>query len=1092
MAEDWIDEGVRQFTLALAWRRLAFLLEDAEPGPGLVRLARDFSAACWLPGVGTALEGLEAEWRRGTIQELPEDLNERLCVDLAAALEQRPTAAHDDPKAAAAFAQLFVACLASAIGRQAERPPEPRKGLKFPPEVRASYYLRQAAAVARWGPLERALGRQPFHQHFTRLAQECEEGLSRKVQGRRSFWSMGRGGATEVPEELLGLLRRCARALHAAAQALPDEVRRVTAYARRMLDRPPVWVPQELARWQAELVEVCGPRLDRALEELAQAPGEWPERVTSARMMLAWALTGYLDGLDQAEPLPAAAWARHQALLDRLCGAKKLRLIRGDAPAEWVERREDAEAESERVEQTGLVLHEDGVAKLWREARIVAPPPTPPLRASLDKLAQRCSSHDAELARLCKSIGHRPAAAPAAWWAGLGDDGKADLWRLALRAVNLALVEQDFCSVVEEVFDELRPLGVTLIDPPRPAGGAASPGPWFFSPDPKAAEAALAPVSWGRGVALRGPDGWVTGPAVWLRVPEGWRDDRPLVRTLAECEPLLAGLRRRAPDWPGWAAFQDANLRLAYLPAATPSGDEAEAGLQAFLAAYLNPPDGDAAAVEGFRELARRLYRCLTGAMKVALSPALDEKTLRPRRIDREPPDGLTYRWRVCDEPLGEVRVEKFGTTPKDAQVTLSTGPLSDKVKPWVSLPEPDFPGDLAEPHLREVHKQARALPWYGRDADARAASLDKALRSWLCSQGQSWFNNLAHHLLRPGGPVTDAARAWWRVVGTRCYPPLDVGSGRVLPWPADIKRPKTVTPEFNASVEKGQPVGEVVFAPSPDHACYTYSLGHPVPGGQLEAAMALKNAADRPPLRQAAETLLERALEAHLSGRTVEAPEQLAVPVLDELAAGPAAALAAMRQWAAATGLEVLPPEGARGDGAAPAGVEFSTTAPRGSYDLRRLGLRANGRVVREPEVTASAGPPPEGYAELLAGLDQLPLPKAAELAAQLRQWPEWVFSDKLRYEVAPLWKSLHEDFDGAAAQPHRNELESLRGLVRTLFEGQLLGLTAFAPMSLNDPDPNWIETRGNVASEAVRRVIRPGLRDGHHLFLKALVETE
>jgi hypothetical protein len=168
----------------------------------------------------------------------------------------------------------------------------------------------------------------------------------------------------------------------------------------------------------------------------------------------------------------------------------------------------------------------------------------------------------------------------------------------------------------------------------------------------------------------------------------------------------------------------------------------------------------------------------------------------------------------------------------------------------------------------------------------------------------------------------------------------------------------------------------------------------------------------------------------------------------------------------------------------------------------IEQLGLRVGAEVVRAPRDLISAGPAPPHYAEFRTFFGRVAreapetAARVAELVGLLDLWPAKSLETELKYPLASqfypkCWELLNEEFRRRHAPMFAQAEEVLGGLVKDL------GLTSFYPGHVKDFDREWLMIRvpegfEQTTSGRVQAVLRPGLREGQTMLVRAIVEVE
>jgi hypothetical protein len=459
--------------------------------------------------------------------------------------------------------------------------------------------------------------------------------------------------------------------------------------------------------------------------------------------------------------------------------------------------------------------------------------------------------------------------------------------------------------------------------------------------------------------------------------------------------------------------------------------------------------------------------------------------------------------------------------------------------------------------------------------ADARAE-----LASWLeTPDGEEWLHQLASAAVAPSEDTAtasasatasatatvnvnatatvnaadtatvprDAARAW---VGyllahrfVQIYPCIDPDTWAVN-WPAGTPTGAGVTYDF-ADVPPGQLVRVQRYAPTPQQAACTISLGPTRPNSALHTAHHLVEVCTQThwltaKLHAPAEALLGAAVAAELGRQPVKPVQALLIDALDGLVEAIEAAVerepdsepghliylaaedAALLQQAHRSLCELArawdfsvvpesvpwghqPPESeqsARSDAACgsdwpEAAVErayYYREAPMGQLvRVRRFGLLAqpSGQVIRSASLIISAGPMPMGFERLYQLVNGQPGGEA--LRQRLRDWPQASVESRLEEAATQLFI----DYWGEPGQPFREQAraasEDFAQVLASLLD--VFGMQTFSPSYFQDVPTGWarLNSERRMTSGRVVEVLRPGLQDHQgHLLVPAIIEVE
>jgi hypothetical protein len=475
-------------------------------------------------------------------------------------------------------------------------------------------------------------------------------------------------------------------------------------------------------------------------------------------------------------------------------------------------------------------------------------------------------------------------------------------------------------------------------------------------------------------------------------------------------------------------------------------------------------------------------------------------------------------------------KVNRAPTTPPNSEpgrTLLSPGVLFEWGVPtgidaWKLLPAPpNWPaktgGDppLSAPPLEALLRDALTSKLHQTVEKHRAA-----FEEWLGqSAGRAWFHRcLVEAVAKP----SSAAGAWWgqlRAEGwARSFPDFEVPKGRLF-WPEDTPPPwPAVDTDFHAS-----PAGSVIaverYAPTPAECRCQLSDGPRQPGTPLDRFAEVVSALRAANMAAAlADGRYEqgRAL-AHGSGPGLgDQAIPLAKDWLEALAVAPTTpdaatravvlqrTLAALRAWAGAYGLIILPQRWSFGSGCRhdELGAEEATTqlyyrmndAAGVVFRARRFGLSLFGKLIHQATVSVSVGPAPAGLAEMEELLRPADLKGAEPIRERLRQWRAaslggYLQTTALQFFV-DFYAALGDDLRAGAPDVAARFADNLGHLLSNQF-----ALKVFVPAFVNEYPEDWLQLvpGRRLVTGRVCAVHRPGLKDAQgNLSIPAIVEVE
>lgn len=268
--------------------------------------------------------------------------------------------------------------------------------------------------------------------------------------------------------------------------------------------------------------------------------------------------------------------------------------------------------------------------------------------------------------------------------------------------------------------------------------------------------------------------------------------------------------------------------------------------------------------------------------------------------------------------------------------------------------------------------------------------------------------------------------------------------------------------------------------------------LVHAVRGGPTDvvaAALALQSATDRHRLFGGA--------TADPAGTAVTVAEGLAAAGID-MGEAAAAACTELTNWCRATGARLVPADwhptaGVTATGLDVERIEFHPWVPMGQVVVERFGITANdGTVLSTPALFLSAGPAPEGFADVARLAAAVPDDDeaAARFLRCVAEFPKRAFSGQAATAAPGLfdvaWKAV-------MAAPERADLRDAAAAVQRFLD-RSHDMVVFEPRTVTDYQESWLRTRDGRPPHGVRveRLLRPGLRTlDNRLVFPAIVET-
>ena len=743
---------------------------------------------------------------------------------------------------------------------------------------------------------------------------------------------------------------------------------------------------------------------------------------------------------------------------------------------------------------------------------------------------------------LCAEVRNRLIGAKSlqAWWntetsvsaQSLPSEGLLALYRLLASAIVAAIAEPSLEPVVDELRAALETNGITVgpvvVDPPSLATSG-----WLLLAAPIVRPAGVGGVDdavWG----LRGPNGHVFVSSFWLRLPERWTRTRPVVAVILAQQSLWLHLRTRWPDATCWPEVDAAIARILAEAELTADMPVSLAAVELFRLLYDTALAAEEKLGLQLRALAKPIYEALGDGGRSMIGLPLDAETLLPRvvplleawRCGQRP--SVTVRWTESSQPFGTVIAARLSQANVPASLNLSLGPdCPAETRTLVAIPSPEGicleQAGLSAGPLKPLFDQLQVLPLESQPAERLSTAVKTFVAEVLTPAGRKWFNCFFQAASAIGaGSCGPVARQWMEAILVRgwchCFPEIDTISGKPRGPATKIPAGWDYSWDFSATVPVGEILLErsVVFSPTPEGACATFSRGPRVAGSLIDLSYRLLEEAasagnTSSAVLQASLKELQRAADRQVrNGEAVEALADRLGVALDRLceAAYDAgghqhpsdALLVLLRAWGAAVGIGVEPPGWCFAnpraadavlirDGQEPPAICFSHQVPRGAIAVQRFGLRASNRVIRPSEAFRSGGAAPIGFEKLLACTRR----EFPQLAPTLDFWPAAALDDMLPFVAQQfyidLWKAVEEARRGRD-EPMRQTQQTLLDLLVSEFH-----LQPFYPATYREVPENWLEVRApnGIRRERVVRVVRPGLKDHDgKLRVTAIVEVE
>lgn len=532
--------------------------------------------------------------------------------------------------------------------------------------------------------------------------------------------------------------------------------------------------------------------------------------------------------------------------------------------------------------------------------------------------------------------------------------------------------------------------------------------------------------------------------------------------------------------------------------------------------------------IDEYGELARQALAAL-----VAIDPASLGRLDPPRRPDggidvvawlnRRSEAGRTsghhrIRWEPGPIPRGEVLYERRRGEGSVVDIGLSAGQataadLAILNGPALAIDQPDAPVAVTGGLGRAVAAlQARlGLPATGDLAEGQDAIA--SFREALAAPDSPPLQELIARCRAGDG----AAAAWATMLRTderfrfACHPAFDFESGAIAPARVDDA---FLEWDFDATVTAGRDLS-VTFAVEPARARRVLSRGARQPGSPADRVQSLFEACRRAggvfiALGQDARRATDRWLT---FGPQAPHPVAAASPLLDELLRAqevePALkteVFTATVEWCAAIDHVVLPSDWRAEGRLLPAALadlsvppDFDEHVPTGTVVVRSFGLRG---VHGRPFAGAvSAGPPPAGYRDFHAAVEQLGDPAEAgsaqandEILRRTDELAKHALAGTLPLALPNLFDRVWERIAAASGPEARQRAEAAnRPLLEMLKTA--CRMVAFEPATIGEYAAGWVREADGTQPRGrrIKRLVRPGLRTVENVLVRpALVISE
>ena len=625
-------------------------------------------------------------------------------------------------------------------------------------------------------------------------------------------------------------------------------------------------------------------------------------------------------------------------------------------------------------------------------------------------------------------------------------------------------------------------------------------------------------------------------------------DDSPAFDTVFQLQPFVAMARARFPECPLWDSYQEVlNTILSDPQIGTPPSEVRGIDSLARLAAeghsfwlraqpWFEDPEvpagpDDAALVASIATLTRILFqRHPELADKLPLP--VDPVTLKPRwnvlagrddALDRphsREADAIELDWDFS-KPPGELvhftKVAGKGATAPRYRVRMGAGPQLDWLSPWIDLASHHPPAkDSPLSSLANTLVSLPGLAISSSDASSQSPPevvarerFEAACRDFILNcdnQASEWFHQTMTGIVK--GDRESPDERWLSTLlqhgRISCFPPVEAAVAGGAATATFRTREPWMDLSFNDSVPCGHLIPEAHnrFAVRPEHARAVVSLGPQRPGSPLElASRLLEQCKPWPALAAAALPLAERMIDQAFGsepGDPLELTRDFRTALASAKEGGNSESLTLVertfRAWCASVGTELLPAENLEV-------IEVTRTrqhlpvrfdaSPRGTlrvlrYGMARMDAGGNRAVLAEPDLFRSAGAEPPGFATLrqtLVAAGQ----KADGFLRKLDEWPSAAVERRLERSAVQLYAELWSP-EGTFPEiaPVRESLE------KVLSENWKI--VRFDPHRTVEFPEEWFENvaRETIVRGIVRTLIRPGLRAGQQLKLKAIVVAE
>ena len=624
-------------------------------------------------------------------------------------------------------------------------------------------------------------------------------------------------------------------------------------------------------------------------------------------------------------------------------------------------------------------------------------------------------------------------------------------------------------------------------------------------------------------VCLKYHDQKILGTHKWFVVSENVLTKSKLLKWLAVLDSQREKIQHVADDWPGWQIWDDAIV--AHDLGEPDLGERNKIAFDLFTASYREAVSNNN---YHFKKMAATLHKCLVD-LGVSLWPSLKEgDSLLPAFATLKQSDVLGHSvevsWKEDAAPRGSIlEIKQFGIGiygHKPKVVASLGGEFSMHVLRWMNMFElfeaqKDCRGMLV---LDSIKTRVMALP-LDLEAEITILEMQKEIDAWLGTHEGMKELNAALQFAREN-PESPQSQFWRqllsdlrRMVGTKVIPSLAWGAGQLqVEWPAGIEPVESVQWVFDSVVPSRHALDKPIqFSTDPKKAAGVFSLGPESEESPIYIADRLREIATEAKLDVAikisskirAASIKEpdlsdipspENLSEFLSWLCTEADPMLNDAIKDEV-------LTICRQWANCYGAQITPVDysfqspNIPGEISDDLDVVFAPNSDVGDALIASFGITGSGsEVVQSPVYAVSAGPPPQGYGDLVEFIESDDDLRDTSLRDLIRRWP----SKRLKSARSLQNAIKGEFFDLFFETMDSLSDDNLRSHAQSAFADILkseLSAFLFMPSTISEVEDDWIKpvNKSTEMSGGIKKVVKPGLRDSRGaLITPAIVELE